>query len=91
MDNDTDKRNLCGDGRRSYYRLSCGTTNCRYRTHHNLSIEVEMNLLTIIAAFVCIYGVATMSLGIILLSLVIYEIGNGGRGLIAWWISGREK
>lgn len=91
MDNDTDKRNLCGDGRRSHYRLSCGTNNCRYRTYHIIPSKIEMNLLTIIAAFVCIYGVATSSLLTILLSLVIYEIGNGGRGLIAWWISGKDK
>ena len=50
-----------------------------------------MNILTIIAGLVCVYGVATSSLLTILLSLVIYEVGNGGRGLIAWWISGKDQ
>jgi len=50
-----------------------------------------VKILTLIAVFTCVIGVAYTNLWVILLSLVIYEIGNGGRGIIAWWITGREK
>jgi hypothetical protein len=46
--------------------------------------------MTYIAAFICIIGVAYSNLWIILLSLVLYELANHGRGIIAWWLTGRK-
>lgn len=49
-----------------------------------------MNIIVWIALIIMFIGLMFQSFWTMLLALIIYEIGSGGRGLIAWFLTGRN-